>query len=292
MARRPEYFLRETFQALKRNGLVVFAAVSTAFIALFLLGGALLVGREVDLLVAQTEANVEVSVYLQDTISLPQQNNLQQKIQNMPQVAFVHYESKAEAYQRFREIFKNQPALINNVSPDALPASFRVKLKDPHQFLAVAQQLAGEAGIDKIVDNADLYRRLFAVTRIFRIGVGAVAVVMLLSAGALIGNTVRMAVFARRREIGIMRLVGATNWTIRIPFLLEGVFEGLLGAGVAIAALFLMKVAFIDPLRNNVGFLPLVGTSDIIYVVLPLIGMSVVVSVIAGFLATRKFLEV
>jgi cell division transport system permease protein len=178
------------------------------------------------------------------------------------------------------------------VSPDALPASFRVKLKDPQQFAVVSQQLVGQPGIDKIVDNQQLYNRLFAVTRIFRVGMLAVAVIMLISAAALIGNTVRMAVFARRREIGVMRLVGATNWTIRVPFLLEGIIEGMLGAAAAIAALFIMKAWFIDPLHNNVGFLPLISTRDILYTVPFLLVASVLVSVAASLLATRKFLEV
>jgi cell division transport system permease protein len=115
---------------------------------------------------------------------------------------------------------------------------------------------------------------------------------MLLAAGALIGNTVRMAVFARRKEIGIMRLVGATNWFIRLPFLTEGVVEGLLGAGFAILGLFVLMVAFVDPLRGQVGFLPLVGTPDVIWTIPWLLLTGLAVSVIAGFVAMLRFLEV
>lgn len=292
MARRVDYYFRETFSGLRRNGLVAFAAVSTAFIALFLLGGALLVGKEVGLLIAKTEANVEVSVYLRDEISPTQQQHLADMLNRMPEVATVHYESKSEAYTRFRQIFKNQKELVQNVSSNSLPASFRVKLRHPQQFQIVAQRLVGQPGIDKIADQRDILKRLFAVTRVFRVGVTAVAIVMLVSAGALIGNTVRMAVFARRKEIGIMRLVGATNWFIRLPFIIEGAIEGMLGAGAAILALFIMKVAFIDPLRGNVGFLPLIGTPDVIATVPWLIFWGVLVSVAAGFFAMLRFLEV
>jgi cell division transport system permease protein len=292
MARRVDYYFRETFSGLRRNGLVAFAAVSTAFIALFLLGGALLVGKEVGLLIAKTEANVEVSVYLRDEISPTQQQHLADMLNRMPEVATVHYESKSEAYTRFRQIFKNQKELVQNVSSNSLPASFRVKLRHPQQFEIVAQRLVGQPGIDKVADQRDILKRLFAVTRVFRVGVTAVAIVMLVSAGALIGNTVRMAVFARRKEIGIMRLVGATNWFIRLPFIIEGAIEGMLGAGAAILALFIMKVAFIDPLRGNVGFLPLIGTPDVIATVPWLIFWGVLVSVAAGFFAMLRFLEV
>jgi cell division transport system permease protein len=292
MALRFDYFFRETFQGLKRNGLVAFAAVSTAFIALFLLGGALLVSREVGLLIQQTEANVEVSVFLRDDISPTQQQRLNELLNEMPEVALVRYESKEEAYQRFQDIFSNQQDLVQNVTPDALPASFRVKLNNPEQFEVVRARLAGEAGIDNIVDQRNILKRLFAVTRVFRVGVLAVAIVMLVSAAALIGNTVRLAVFNRRKEIGIMRLVGATNWHIRLPFLIEGVIEGLIGAGAAVLGLFVMKVLFIDPLRGNVGFLPLVGTEDVIFAVPWLLGIGVVVAAIASLFAMRRFLEV
>jgi cell division transport system permease protein len=292
MALRVDYYFKETLQGLKRNGLVAFAAVSTAFIALFLVGGALLVQREVGLLIARTEANVEVSVFLRDDVSISQQNHLGDVLNQMPEVASVHYESKDEAYRRFKEIFKNQKALVENVSPDSLPASFRVKLKDPQKFDVVAARLTGQSGIDKVVDQRNILKRLFAVTRVFRVGVLAVAIVMLISSAALIGNTVRLAVFNRRKEIGIMRLVGATNWHIRLPFLIEGIIEGLLGAGAAILGLFIMKVAFIDPLRGKVGFLPLVGTPDVIFTVPWLLGLGVLVAVVASLFAMRQFLEV
>jgi cell division transport system permease protein len=290
--RRVDYYFKETFQGLRRNGLVAFAAVSTAFIALFLVGIALLVQRQVELLIQATEADVEVSVFLQDGISPDQQENLAGIIGQMPEVGNVTFESKQQAYERFKKIFKDQPDLVDNVSRDALPASFRVKMNDPEQFRVVRARLEGESGIDNIVDHHEVLTRLFAVTAVFRVGMFAVAVVMLVSAAALIGNTVRLAVFNRRKEIGIMRLVGATNWHIRIPFLIEGVMEGLLGAGAAILGLFIMKVAFIDPLRGKIQFLPWVGTADVIYTVPFLIIASVVVAGIASLFAMRRFLEV
>jgi len=292
MALRVGYFFNETLQGLRRNGLVAFAAVSTAFIALFLVGGALLVSREVSLLIDFTTRDVEVSVFLQKGISPTQQAQIGDLLAHMPEVASVHYESQQEAYQRFIKIFQNQEALVQNITPDALPASFRVKLKDPQQFSVVAQRLVGQPGIDKIVDQRQILKRLFAVIRVFRIGVLAVAVVMLVSAAALIGNTVRLAVFNRRKEIGIMRLVGATNWHIRLPFLIEGVIEGLLGASAAVLGLFIMKVAFIDSLRGKVGFLPLVGTPDVMFAVQWVIPLGAAVAAVASLFAMRRFLEV
>jgi cell division transport system permease protein len=290
--RRVEYFLRETLNAFRRNGFVVFAAISTAFIALFLLGGAILVQREVNKIAASVEANVEVSVFLDDTISSTQQANIQQLLENMPQTKSVSYESKEEAYQKFLQLFKDQPDLTKNVSQDALPASFQVQLKDPNQFGAIAQQLQGQPGISTIRDNKHIYDRLLRITAIFRWGVLVVAFVMLIASMALIGNTVRMAVFARRREIGIMRLVGATNGTIRVPFLLEGLIEGILGATAAILALMIMMALFIDPLRGTIQFLPLVGSTDILYAAGIILLAAIGVALIAGFFATRRYPDV
>jgi cell division transport system permease protein len=302
MARRVDYYFKETLQGLRRNGLVAFAAVSTAFIALFLFGGALLVSREVNLLIDTSTHDVEVSVFLRDcpsgsspdcvAISPDQQTHLQDILTSMPQVAVVTYESKEAAYQNFLTQFHDQASLVQNVSPDALPASFQVKLKDPSQYAVVSARIQNEPGIEKIVDNREILRRLFAIVRLFRVGVLAVAIVMIVSASALIGNTVRLAVFNRRREIGIMKLVGATNWHIRMPFLIEGVIEGLLGAGAAILGLFVLKVLFIDPLRGNLGFFPLVGTRDIVFTVVPILVIGAVVAVVAGLFAMRRFLEV
>ncbi|HEX8098600.1 MAG TPA: permease-like cell division protein FtsX [Actinomycetota bacterium] len=291
--RRIEYYFKETFQGLRRNGLIAFAAVSTAFIALFLLGMALLVRREVDLLIQATESDVEISVFLQDNISPSHQQHLDQLLRGMPEVGTVQFESKAAAYERARTIiFRNEPEVIRNVSPDAFPASFRVKLKDPKTFRVVDARLQGQPGIDKIVDHRELLTRLFSVTAVFRVGMFAVAVIMLVSAAALIGNTVRMAVFARRKEIGIMRLVGATNWHIRVPFLIEGIIEGLLGAAAAIVALFIMKVWFFDDIRAKVKFLPWLGTQDVLSAVPYLLIAGVVVAALASLMAMRRFLEV
>jgi cell division transport system permease protein len=293
MALRIDYYLRETLQGLRRNGLVAFAAVSTSFIALFLVGMALLVRQQVNLIIQATEADVEVQVYLLDSISPSQQQHLEDLVAAMPQVAHFDYESKEDAYRRAREItFRDQQEIIQSVSPDAFPASFRIKLKDPTQFNVVSAQLTGQPGIEKITDHRQLLTRLLAVTAVFRVGVLAVAIVMLISAAALIGNTVRMTVFARRKEIGIMRLVGATNWHIRLPFLIEGMIEGLIGAGAAIGGLFIMQNLFFDPLRTKIQFWPWIATHEVIGTIWWLLGAGVIVSVVASVFAMRRFLEV
>ena len=289
---RVEYLFRETTSGLRRNGLVAFAAISTTFIALFLFGLSLLISRQVSLMIEATTGNVEVAVYLTDPVNPSTVSSLTKTLTDLPVVANVDYEDKQEACDRFRTLFAEQEALVNNVDCDALPASLRVKMEDPEQYSQVAAVLKGQPGIDRALTDQAVARAVFAVTRVFRVGVLLVAFVMLVSASILIANTVRMGLFARRKEIGIMKLVGATNWRIRLPFLVEGLFESLIGALAAILFLFAIKVAFIEPLNESVQFIPWVVNKDLIAIIPILIVAGAVVALIAGLIGMRRFLDV
>jgi cell division transport system permease protein len=292
MGRRWGYFFRETVTALRRNALVAFAAISTMFISLFLLGGSLLVTKQVRLLAGEWASKVEVSVFLRDDASPDQVTALNNKIAGLPEVQTHYFESKEQAYERFRRLFQDSPTLVNNVQPESMPQSFRIKLVDPEQFAVIRARLVGDPAIDEIKDEQRLLKRLFAVTGVMRTGVQSVAGIMLIAAAGLIGNTVRMAVFARRKEIAIMKLVGATNWFIRVPFLIEGVVEGLVGAGIAVLGIFVMKVLFIDPLRGSLAFTPWVGTGEILSTIPIVVGAGILIAAVASLLAMRRFLEV
>ena len=306
MAGRFDFMFREVTSGLRRNGLVAFAAVSTTFIALLLLGLALLISRQVTLMITATTGNVEVAVYLSDPVNPETVQTLTNKVERLDAVAGVHYETKDEACVRFKELFKTQTALVQNVNCESLPASLRVKMADPERFREVAGVLGcvlrdvegvmkwvcAEPGIDNLVDQSQFLDRLFAVTRVFRVGVFIVSVVMLIAAAILIANTVRMGLFARRKEIGIMKLVGATNWRIRAPFLLEGLFESLIGAGAAILFLFGLKVAFINPLYGTIQFVPWVTNGDVLAVIPWLLVAGAAVAVFAAMVGMRRFLDV
>jgi cell division transport system permease protein len=287
------YFFRETATALRRNALVTFAAISTVFISLFLLGGALLVERQVRLMTGEWASKVEVSVFLRDDASGEEIDALGAKVADIPEVDEVFFENREQAYQNFRELFRDNPALIENVDPSAMPQSYRIKLVDPADFPVIRARLAGDPAIDQIKDEQAILKKLLAVTSVLRTGVIAVAAIMLISAAGLIGNTVRMAVFARRKEIAIMKLVGATNWFIRVPFLIEGMVEGLIGGVAAVLAIFAMKFLFIDPLRGRVAFVPSwIDTGEILFTVPILLLTGVLIAAVASLLAMRRFLEV
>jgi cell division transport system permease protein len=293
MARRTSYYFRETVSGIQRNGLITFAAVATVFISLFLFGGAQLIGREIGLTIdAQTE-KVDIDIYLNDGITQSDLQALQTQLSNMPEVAHFRYESKEDAWKRYLVLFHNQPDLINNTRKDALPASFRVKLVDPNtQIDSIAAQVGHAPGVERVVDQRAVLKQLFAVSNVLKTGAYVAAIVMLVAAIALIGNTVRMAVFARRKEIGIMRLVGATNWFIRVPFLVEGIVAGLLGAGLAIGFLFILQHVFFASLHQTIQFLPVVSVHDVVLLIPWIVGVGVLVAFLASYMAMRRFLEV
>lgn len=301
--RRLDYYFRETLTGLRRNGLVAFAAIATAFIAMLLFGMALLIRREFELIIEATTGNVEISIYLADPVKQDTVDRLTTKLLDLPVVASVDYETKEEAYERFVELFKNQDALVNNTSPDALPASLKVKLSDPERFPEVAAALAcklnpdgeyecAEPGILKFQDHHDTLKRLFKITNLLQFTVLTLALLMLVFSTALIANTIRVGLFARRKEIAIMKLVGATNWRIRIPFLIEALVESVLGAGFAVVLLFAGKVLVIDGLRQPISFLPLIGNDDVLAAVPWLLAVSAAVAVVAGTIGMRRFLDV
>ena len=149
-----------------------------------------------------------------------------------------------------------------------------------------------EPGVRSVADYQKLLDRLDSLTRVLSLGVFGIAVIMLVSAIGLVANTLRMGMFARRKEIGIMRLVGATNWRIRVPFLIEGMVEALLGAATAIAGLFLVKVFVVDRLRGTAPWLPLIKNSDVVAVVPWILVAAVLVAVVAGTIGMRRFLDV
>ncbi len=301
--RRIEFYFRETAAGIRRNGTVAFGAVSTAFIALFLFGLALLIRREISLVIEGITGNVQVAVYLTDTAHPDTIVHLQDTLQQLPAVDSVFYEDKAATCARARNVFAGNQTILENVSCDTYPTSLRVTLKDTSQYEQITAALAcepddqgnmkcAEPGVLNVVDYRSILDRLSAITTTLSVGLFALAVVMLISAVVLVANTLQMGMFARRKEISIMRLVGATNWRIRVPFLIEGGVEALVGAALAILALFLGKVFFVDQLAGKLVWLPLVRNSDVLAILPWIIIAAIFVAAVAGTVGMRRFLDV
>ena len=288
---------------MRRNGTVAFGAISTAFIALFLFGLALLIRREIDLVIDGITGNVQVAVYLDYEVKQDTIDHLQGTLDQLPAVDTVEYQNQEAACQHARELFANQPTILENVPCSTFPTSLRVTLNDTGQYEQIPAALGcepndkgvlvcAEPGVLRIFDYRGILDRLSALTNAITVGLFILAIVMLVSAMVLVANTLRMGMFSRRKEISIMRLVGATNWRIRVPFLIEGGAEALFGAALAIVFLFLGKVFVVDQLAGKYAWLPLVRNGDVLAIIPWIVVAAVFVAGVAGTIGMRRFLDV
>lgn len=231
-----QYLLSQTAQSIRRNPLVVASAVVAVLVTLVLVFGAIVLRWSIDEDIGRWDDNVRVIAFLSDELGPDEVAGLQSTIADWEQVEEVTYFTKSQALDEFREMFADQPSLIEVVEedPSTLPASLRIKPTAAGDYSEIRNQLAVIPGIREVSAADEAIDAL--VTRSSRLQTFAVSIFIVLGTAAivLIANTIRMAVFARREEIGIMKLVGAGNWFVRVPFLLEGLFEGIVGALLAV----------------------------------------------------------
>ena len=236
---RAVYLVGEAFTSLRRNILVVAAAVLAVFVSLALAFGALVFNELVRLNTLQWQEGNHLIVWLRDDVGQPAHLALLEDVLGYEEVESADYFDKSQAFNEFRDMFADEPALLEIVDPAQLPTSIRIELTNIDLYETVQFRLIGEPAVEEITVQADAIDRLLSVTRVLSsIGIGLV-VLLGVAAIVLIANTIRMAIYARREEVGIMKLVGAGNWFIRIPFLLEGVIEGVLGGALAVGSIVL-----------------------------------------------------
>ncbi|EWC59342.1 Cell division protein FtsX [Actinokineospora spheciospongiae] len=298
---RASFVFSEVLTGLRRNITMTIAMIITTAISLALLGGGLLVVRMIDKTQALYQDKVEVSIYLTDDVSSTDkecQNDpckgLRSKLEGDPAVDSITFENRDQAFERFKQIFEAQPELVKLARPEALPASFRVKLVDPERPEVVTQAYQGQAGIDTITDQSEFLDRFFNALNGVRNMTFAVALFMAIAALLLISNTVQLSAFTRRTEVGIMRLVGATRWYTQLPFLLEAMVTGLIGALVAILGLVGLKVVFLDDVLAdpiNAGVVRSVDGLDILLVSPWLLLVALGISAITGYVTLRLYVR-
>jgi cell division transport system permease protein len=292
---RLNYFLSETAVNLKRNLLMTIAAISTVAISLLLLGGAQILQLVVANVTSTWEGKVEVSVFLRDDATEGELDALRSDLAEMPEIQSFTYVSKDQAYEEFKKMWADKPELYKVLPEDSLPASFRIALINASNAEEVAARIEGSPGIDTVNFGGDIIRRLLQVNTLLRAVTLGMSAVLMIAAAALIANTIRLAIFARREEISIMKLVGATNWFIRIPFMFEGVFAALTGALVSSIVVLGANELFFSKMGDFLAFLgPVFSFSawEITKVLLILIVGGVGVGLFGSALALRRFLEV
>lgn len=289
-----EYFLREAFRSLWRNAFMTFASVGTMALSLTMLGMFILMGLNLNHMASQVESTVEISVYLQDGITVEQQAELEKKIKGLPGVQELSYMNKEQALERFRTRLGDRKDLLEALGDrNPLPASFQIRVEKPEQVDGVVQATLNAPGVDETQFGQAIIEQIFSVARWMRIISLVLVVVLGVAALFIIANTIRVAVFARRREISIMKYVGATDKFIQLPFLIEGTMLGLLGA---ILATFIIDVSYTvisDQLRSTLTFLPILPKYPLL--LWTSIGMLLLgpgIGALGSMISIKRFLKV
>jgi cell division transport system permease protein len=302
---RAQFVLQEIWIGLRRNLTMTIALIVVVAISLSLLGTGLLFIKQVDSTRTYWQGKVEISVYLctnqsvsvqckQNGPSTPaERQQIQQTLTSMAQVQSVTYESQAQAYQRFKQEFSNSPSFVSTVQQGDIPDSFQIKLKNPQaDYSSVANSVTTSKGVDSVIDDRSILDKFYKLLDGARNAVVIIALVLLIAATLLVANTIRLSAFNRRRETGIMRLVGASNFYIQLPFLLEGVIAGLIGWLVAAGLLIAVKSLWLDNLQQYFTFNVGLGTGDLIEVVVLAMCVGVVLCGATSFLTLRRYLRI
>jgi cell division transport system permease protein len=297
MALNLEYVFRETVSNLKRNVSMASAALLTVAVSLTLVGGALLVKRGVDRATVQWKGNVELSIFMKADAAQAESDAIDRQLKSMPEVKTYRYVSKPEAFEEFKKIFANEPDVRDSLTVDQIPPSYRVVPREAEQTKVIGQRFEDTAGVFRVSYAKEEVDALVSVTSFLQIMLWAIAIVLLSAASLLILNTIRMAIFARRREVAVMKLVGATNWFIRVPFMLEGLLQGLFGAALAFAVVWIGRSVIQDRIsgaRNDIQLFKqfLVTGSDVTGTGILLLIVGVVVGTVGSALAVSRFLDV
>jgi cell division transport system permease protein len=273
------------------------AALLTVAVSLTLVGGALLVKRGVDRATVQWKGNVELSIFMKPEAAVPESDAVDRQLKAMPEVKRYRYVSKPEAFDEFRQIFANEPDVRDSLTVDQVPPSYRVVPKQAEQTKLIGARFEDTAGVFRVSYAREEVDALVSVTNFLQIMLWAVAIVLLAAASLLILNTIRMAIFARRREVAVMKLVGATNWFIRVPFMLEGLIQGLMGALLAYGIVWIGRDLIqsrITGARNDIQLFKqfLVTSSDVAGTGILLLIVGVLVGTVGSAFAVSRFLDV
>ena len=292
---RVNFVLSEVATGLRRNLTMTVAMILTTAISLGLMGTGLLIAGMISDMKEIYYDKVQVSIFLADDVSPEQRTAIQSRLESSDEVKSFIYESKDEAYERFRQQFSQQPELVDNTPADALPESFRVELINPERYEVIKADFpAGAEGVDQVRDEGDFLDRLFSLLNGARNATIAVAVIQALAALLLISNTIQLAAFNRRNETNIMRLVGASRWYTQLPFILEAALAGLIGALLAIGGLVLTKVLFVDrtlagPIKA--GIIPPVDWSAIAFIAPVIAAAGVGLAGVAAYVTLRLYVR-
>ncbi len=294
------FFLRESMRAMRRNAAPSFAALATVTVTLIVVGVFIPIVQATRGAADSVRARVEVEVYAKERATPADDARILAELKALPNVQKVVFESKAQALAAAK---KQDPAAYALLSSNPLPDTFHIYPTNANDALPIRQAILGvgnksdgHAKLDRdiatVSNHTDDTQKLLTVTRFVTITAALLAALLTIASVLLIGNTIRLSLFARRREIEVMKLVGATDWFIRWPFVIEGTIVGALGAVGAIVVLGVTKLALLDPLASNWTLIAAPRTISFISLVLVLVLSGVCVSALGSGMSLRRFLRV
>jgi len=287
-----DYVARETASNLWRNRLMTIAAILTVAVSLSLVGTALLLKQGVGQATTQWQHGVSVELFLKPSVSASQKSAVQQQLHQLPYVQSCVFRSQAFDFNEAKHLLS--PDEAQALTAGSTPSSERCVLNNPSQAQAIAKQFDGYPGVRDVESPNQAIKNMESVTKILQWVFLILALILLLSASVLILNTIRLAIFARRREVSVMKLVGATNWFIRIPFMFEGVVQGLLGAIVATVVVFGLHEV-LDALGNgqttNIWYQMRLSTHQVVFTSLEVLLVGVLIGSVGSALGIRRFLD-
>jgi cell division transport system permease protein len=299
---RAQFVFHEVWIGLRRNLTMTIALVVVVAISLSLLGTGLLFVKQVDETRSFWQGRVQLSVYLCTKVSSSPQctkngpattaemTSIHQTLAGLPEVESVSYVSQSAAYSQFRSEF---PSMVNSVTQGEIPNSFEVRLKNTQaDTTIVAESVDGQPGVDQIVDNSAILDKFYKLLNGARNAVVIIAIILIIAAILLVANTIRLSAFSRRRETSIMRLVGASNFYVQLPFLVEGVIAGLFGWLVASGLLVAVKSLWLDTLQQYFPFNVQLTSTDLIEVIILAMILGVLLTGATSFLTLRRYLRV
>ncbi|MBY6837607.1 ABC transporter permease [Clostridium botulinum] len=289
------YFIKDAFTSLKRNRTISFASILTVLITFFVLGIFILLAGNVNQAISSVQDKVDLKVFLKDDIKLIDQREIELKLRELEGVKDVVYESKEEAYKTVQKTTSENEGLLQGytLEHNPFPASFTVKLESPEYAENISQALDGFTGVEKIDNQKKVVDGIVKLVKGINVVGGALFIVLVGVSIFLIMNTTKLTVYSRRREVGIMKFVGATDWFIRWPFIIEGMVIGVLGSTLSCIVLFFTYKGVFSWIASMMMFVTLVPPMYILKVMLLefVIG-GILVGGIASASALRKFLIV
>ena len=288
------FFLREAFKNMLLNPLMSITAVTTTAVCVLILGVGMLVNAHVESIINRIGQDVTITAFFPEDISQERADEVHSSVEGYPEVSQVTYVSREEALERFRNTLSDQPEILEGLPSDVLPASLEIQLADSRSSDAVAEKLQAEGFAEgDLLYNQKTIDNLNQATSYVVWALRGATALFLVASVLLIFNTIRLSIFARRKEIEVMKLVGASDSFVRTPFLFEGLVQGLIGASVAALLVVWVNSVFVAWAQYELPFIPISSNAiSTVFLLLVLIAVGVVVGIAGSAFSVRRFLKI